>query len=214
MPAKVIFSDGSKAMAHNLDDLRERWLARRQKEEYVWQVTLDPPLIHDWENPASIEQAKQWKLEAQRVLAATDMDLAQINAEDGLGAKLFNARRGRLVMQKTYYVHVVTVLNATIKGEFVANWTTDRQSVLRNTENNLNERLAAAIDERDRLLTQLASSGSFTEYEIKFVSALRGKDWAALLGMITFQMRLEKMTRSEARVVTKQEQADLENIEN
>lgn len=35
---RVVFSDGSKEMAHNLDDLMERWLLRRQTlpDEVRW----------------------------------------------------------------------------------------------------------------------------------------------------------------------------------
>lgn len=212
MTARVMFSDGSKAMAHNLDDLRERWLARRQKEEYVWKVNLEPPLIYEWNNPASIEQARQWKLQAQSVLAATDMELAQLNAEGRLDARFFNVRRSRLVMQKTYYVHVMTVLNAIIKGSSATDSATDGLSVLRNTADNLKVQLTEVIKERNQLLSQLASNESMTEFEVKFLSALRAKDWAGILSMVSFTMRQEKMTPASARTFVKQETENLRRI--
>lgn len=63
--AKVIFSDGSKDMAHNLDDLRERWELRRQvviqtnnKHEHRAEAKLFLPTVVNTEE-LSVEDIEQ-----------------------------------------------------------------------------------------------------------------------------------------------------------
>ena len=46
--ATIVFADGSKELAHNLDDLRERWILRKQQESEVDHVVFDRLSIPDY----------------------------------------------------------------------------------------------------------------------------------------------------------------------
>lgn len=60
--ATVIFADGSKHLAHNLDDLSFRWQERKiAQAEEVLDVTYKGIVIRDCSNPSSVEQAREWK---------------------------------------------------------------------------------------------------------------------------------------------------------
>lgn len=60
--AIVVFSDGSKQMAHNLDDGRFRWHERKVYEaEQILFVHMNGIYIRDCSNPKTVQQAKEWR---------------------------------------------------------------------------------------------------------------------------------------------------------
>lgn len=62
MSTRIIFSDGSRKLANNLNDLRERWEMRRQQEvEYDPAFSLDIP-THPNIEELSIQDLVRWRL--------------------------------------------------------------------------------------------------------------------------------------------------------
>lgn len=64
MPAIIVFADGSKQMAHNLDDQRFRWHERKHVESEIRQSEPNDGLaIRDCSDPSSLHEAIVWRSE-------------------------------------------------------------------------------------------------------------------------------------------------------
>lgn len=107
--ARIVFSDGSKQMSHNLDDLRERWQMRRQEEQAKIDDGLNiqliaPQLGDNWEvlteQRFTVLQAKQ---ETEQQLALMNGTTRKTAAE--------KATRARLAAQAMYYTAALTCID-------------------------------------------------------------------------------------------------------
>lgn len=109
---KIVFSDGSKQMAHNLDDLRQRWELRRQEEKRLVDSRIDIGLI-DFTPSPDIAAMLLKRDEIFTVYQETQQQLSMINAVKNKtqGEK---ATRARLAAQFTYYAAVMNYFKSTL----------------------------------------------------------------------------------------------------
>lgn len=129
--ATVVFSDGSKNLAHNLDDLRERWLLRRQE----WNLVAAPHEreLDELPNYASMSLKEmtvafdklandrdnlQNKLTQIKESARRSYDL---KGSDTLDARRYHAQRSLLVAELNYKIlarrHLASVLKISQQQE-------------------------------------------------------------------------------------------------
>lgn len=80
--ATVIFADGSKQMAHNLDDTRERWHLRVTRDaddvRGIWRRGI---IIPDYTTPGSIDEAHEQRQQLVDMLAKLRAQAAIVDAE-------------------------------------------------------------------------------------------------------------------------------------
>lgn len=111
--ARVMFASGSREMAHNLDDLRERWLLRRQEyNQLAPPNALDNSDIPDYRVHWTIKTAKSKEkqlaldiLELQGQLTALDFERRQEYQLNGVSqdkALLFAAVKLKIVAEIAY----------------------------------------------------------------------------------------------------------------
>jgi len=64
MTARIVFADGSKAMAHNTNDLMFRWHERKSYEPVeIVKIHRDGISIRDCSQPSSEDEANAWRVE-------------------------------------------------------------------------------------------------------------------------------------------------------
>jgi hypothetical protein len=116
--ATIVFANGSKEMAHNLDDLRERWILRKKEEEEYSRVQFDPSEAKDYRNPRDLAESRQWVSELKEEERRIEIDLAAIknrDREDRLLSGVYFAYRASFVAEKAYKVAARLYLQAWAK---------------------------------------------------------------------------------------------------
>lgn len=101
---RVVFSDGSKEMAHNLDDLMERWLLRRQTlpDEVRWREpeTFVEDFLPELPMLETVEQARSLRVllvEKQKIITNQLNRIKQTSFERGWKWAVWQAERSPLV---------------------------------------------------------------------------------------------------------------------
>ncbi len=89
MTARIVFADGSKAMAYNLCDLYERWLIKQDiyRKVKTTRYTRRVKFV-DYTNPQHLEQANQMKEELTKRVADLQKLLGDKRFVDELGFDL------------------------------------------------------------------------------------------------------------------------------
>lgn len=101
---RVVFADGSRAQAHNLDELRERWLMRAGGEE-----KLPHYAFTDYTSSVPMEQLNEWREELIRRKEQVELGLSrfrEIAQEEG-GLRGVDHKARRVLIAENHYVHAV-----------------------------------------------------------------------------------------------------------
>lgn len=88
--ATVVFANGSKQIAHNLDDTMFRWHLRKleQTNEVLEYYQQQPIAIRDCSSPSSPEQALTWRTEVQNQLTAIQQHIHIVKTDNRLGGRV------------------------------------------------------------------------------------------------------------------------------
>lgn len=116
MTAKVVFSDGSKTMAHNLDDLYERWMLRRQEERSLYVHPIEFPEQPDYRKPSTWEQAEAWYVEVSDQCRKIHEQLTALkNGKPTMPRAKLLAQRETLIAESKYKESLSTFLKSQVK---------------------------------------------------------------------------------------------------
>lgn len=115
--AIIIFADGSKQMAHNVDDSRFRWYERKRLGyEEVVEAQQDGFVIRDTINPPSLNIARIWKSElaSQQASIVSQLTILKFGAEYH---DSYKQDKALLVLAKVAIEAELTNVNGYIKSE-------------------------------------------------------------------------------------------------
>lgn len=80
--AIIIFADGSKQMAHNMDDQKFRWYERKRAEfEEIKKLAKTGIIIRACNHPSSINQANEWRTELKLQHSELSQQIAILKAK-------------------------------------------------------------------------------------------------------------------------------------
>jgi DNA polymerase IIIc chi subunit len=106
-----VFSDGSKDLAHNLDDLRERWLLRKQEVDKLAKEIMSLPKEPDYLNPATLEQSMEWTAHLNNRIGKIQVELSALNhMTHHMDKHLWYAKRQLLIAEHEYRKEIVRQL--------------------------------------------------------------------------------------------------------
>lgn len=113
MGARIIWSDGSKALAHNLDDLRERWELSKQVETAGLGTRFELMKLPDWGGVGSFKE-----IDDLRAFAKAGRDRAMLEygqagfSKNGRGHQTYSEYRLRLLAESQYFEGVLSFLKS------------------------------------------------------------------------------------------------------
>lgn len=122
MPTRTIFNDGSKQLAHNLDDLYDRWMFRRSQipEHELTPASEVETFLPDVKEPTTTKDGEVIREILRQKKNLIDMRLMELQAKsksEGWTKKKYYKERGPLGHAITRANLQLTVLNSWAKAQ-------------------------------------------------------------------------------------------------
>lgn len=149
--ARIMWSDSSRAAAHNLDDLRERWMARRE-EENLFEASLPEHGRLDFTNPSSVEEALAWSDTLLKRYDDIGRWLSNKNIRLGSGrmsSHEYHRSRQSMIAEKDYIIGVRRMLRGYVRDARDSGYFSDVKETHGNIEKGL---LAKALGALERVM--------------------------------------------------------------
>lgn len=100
-------SEGSRKDAHNLDDLRERWILRKQTVNEISETSSVLPKEPDYFNPSSFDQLREWRSDIKNRIGQINVELSDLNHTHYHDKHLWFSQRQSLIAEIAYRLEII-----------------------------------------------------------------------------------------------------------
>ncbi len=181
-------SQGSRNDAHSLDDLRERWLIKRQLANRLQDAPVAEPPEPKFKKPKTHEETETMAHRNRGRIDEIDLELLRLRSQRSLPRALYTARVIALEEEKVYRKAIARELHHTQNG-----LRKDKKTDAEKDEiMELNQALGAQRrnlrrlnDEVAQLEQAFAEGNELTPDEARLIGAIRRGNWPTILGVFS-----------------------------